>query len=78
MFKDKDPTKELIVPWKHSSKYSKLSYEDAMVIARRKTECMLAHGVLIITSVDCVKYHDYVNAKYGKGYLKSFRYHKPA
>lgn len=77
MFKDRDPSKELIVPWKKPHKGSKQTYEEAMILAKRKSECIRANNVQIITSVDCAKYRSYVSSKYGKNFLKECRYHKP-
>lgn len=39
-----------------------------------KYNCLINNGVLIIDSQQIIKYLDYVNSKYGEGYLKEIRY----
>lgn len=42
-------------------------------IAEAKHDCMIANGVAIIKSDGIKKYLDYVEQKYGKGYLMQFK-----
>lgn len=62
-FKDRNPTKEMINPFK--------DVQDGY--AELKHQCMLRNNVKILTSKDYKKYIDYVKATYGKDFLCSLK-----
>ena len=47
--------------------------ESKNYIAEAKHQCMIKNNVTILKQKDCKKYIDYVEQKYGKGYLAQFK-----
>lgn len=62
-FEGKDPTKSMVCPFDRS--------KDAEYEA--KHQCMIANGVKVLTSQDYHQYEQFVETKYGKGYLQQFK-----
>ncbi len=73
-FKDKDPTKEMICPYRYK-KDTDESMKLKNILAEAKHQCMIQNSVIIITEYK--KYVDYVNTKYGRNFLHMHKHIKP-
>ena len=65
-FRNFDKTKDMIWPNNPKKDY----------IAEAKHQCMIKNNVKIISVEEIKPILDYINEKYGKNYLKQFKYEK--
>lgn len=71
-FENKDQNNKMICPY-HNKSWTDERYQLECQKYEAKHQCMLKNSVVILTSVKYSKYLNYINAKYGKNYLKQFR-----
>lgn len=65
----------MYLPWR-KKEWSDAEYEDICGRYEAKHQCMIANSVKIIRKAEYAEYMDYVERKYGKGFLDSCRVNK--